>query len=118
MAKLAEIPWWQWIPGRAWRIVSVVAAADEIPTRLPTRGIVLVGNKQRTKWLAFDCPCHTGHRIMINLDPAHYPCWTVSTDKDLTISPSIDYQTAKRRCHYFIKRGRTVWTSQLRGRLR
>ena len=35
---MSVIPWWQWLPIYGWRIVATVAAADEIPNRLPRRG--------------------------------------------------------------------------------
>ena len=43
MKKL--IAWWQSLPlpWRAWRIVGQVGAGDEVPDRLPDRGVVLVG---------------------------------------------------------------------------
>ena len=39
------IAWWQSLPlpWRGWRIVTHVLAGDEVPERLPHRGIVLVG---------------------------------------------------------------------------
>lgn len=112
MGSLGRFPWWEWIRGRSWRIVATVEAADEIPEHLPPCGAVLVGSIQQPKWLAFDCPCRTGHRIMITLDPAHYPYWTVFDEKRLSISPSVDYRTPARRCHYLILRGRVLWVRE------
>lgn len=109
MANLARSLWRKWIPGRPWRIVATVDAADEIPLRLPPRGAVLVGSLHHPKWLAFDCPCKRGHRIMVTLDPSHYPHWTILDEKKLTVSPSIDYQAPEHHCHYWISRGRVFW---------
>ena len=109
MAQIGRVPWWQWIPFRPWRIVAAVEAADEIPLRLPGKGAVIVGSRTHPKWLAFDCPCRTGHRIMVSLDRLHRPHWTIIEEKKLTVSPSIDYQAPGRRCHYFLKRGKIVW---------
>ncbi len=68
MANLAKISWWQWLPLvgwlSGWRIVVVVESADEVPQRLPYNGAALVGSTDRPKWIVFDCPCQTGHRIM------------------------------------------------------
>lgn len=111
MARLGRISWWEWIPGRAWRIVTAVEAADEIPARLPPNGAVLVGSSQRPKWLAFDCPCKTGHRIMVALDPAHRPHWTIVKENKLSIYPSVDYQTSDRRCHYLVTNGKITWVN-------
>src|SRR5437899_8006736 len=38
----------------------------------------------------FDCPCRTGHRIMLNADPSRPPYWTLNQVVRLTISPSVD----------------------------
>lgn len=115
MAGVARIPFWEWIPGRAWRIVAAVEAADEIPERLPPRGAVVVGSLQRPKWLAFDCPCKTGHRIMVTLDPTHSPHWVIKKEKKLSISPSVDYRTADRRCHYYVTNGTIRWIDDMNG---
>jgi Family of unknown function (DUF6527) len=109
MAGVGKIPFWEWIPGRAWRIVSTVEAADEIPKRLPSTGAVIVGSLKSPKWLAFDCPCKTGHRIMVTLDPAHRPHWVIKDIKKLSISPSVDYRTPEKRCHYYVNNGKIQW---------
>ena len=44
-----------------------VDEADEVPAELPRNNAVLVGTV-KTKWIVFDCPCQTGHRIMLNVD--------------------------------------------------
>ncbi len=92
-----------------WRVVQVVDAADEVPKRLPRNGAFLVGSRRRWKWIVFDCPCWTGHRIMLNLDKARWPYWTVTKRGGLTISPSIDYKRWGRRCHFFIRNGVVRW---------
>src|SRR5438552_19193784 len=33
----------------------------------------------------FDCPCRTGHRIMLNADPSRPPYWTLNQVVRLTI---------------------------------
>lgn len=109
-----KIRWWQWLPVFSWRVVAVVESADDIPARLPRNGVVLVGQVTKPKWLAFDCPCRTGHRILLNADRSRHPYWLVTPDGKLSIRPSVDYHDAKRRCHYFIRNGRIEWA---RGRV-
>lgn len=109
MARVGRIPFWQWIPGRAWRIVATVEAADEVPERLPANGAVMVGSTDHPKWLIFDCPCKTGHRIMVTLDPSHRPHWVIRKGKKLSLSPSVDYRTKERRCHYYLTNGKITW---------
>ena len=117
MARLGHIAWWDWFPFfRRWRIVVTVEAADEIPDLLPAKGAALVGSDNHPKWLAFDCPCNSGHRIMVSLDRAHSPHWKFSDPRKLTIAPSVDYRTAQRRCHYFVRNGKMVWVNDMEGR--
>jgi hypothetical protein len=111
MANVNNISWWQWVPvpGRSWRIVQIVEAADELPKRLPRNAAVLVGSYDKPKWLAFDCPCRIGHRVMLNLDPGRRPHWKIADKKKLTVSPSVDWNNSGRVCHYFIRSGRVIW---------
>jgi Family of unknown function (DUF6527) len=116
MVGIKQIPWWEWwIPFRPWRIVSIVDAADEIPVKLPPRSAVLIGSLDRPKWIAFDCPCQTCHRIMITLDQSHRPHWKFILHPKLTLSPSVDYQGNGIRCHYFIRQGAVEWVGDSYG---
>ena len=96
---------------RPWLLAGTVSDGDEVPDRIPPRRAVLVGGPSRWKWLVFDCPCHTGHRIMLNLDPHRRPHWKlrVSPTRRITVSPSIDYRGRDRSCHYLITGGKVVW---------
>ena len=113
---MMHIPWWQWLPIHPWRIVASVEAADEIPARMPPNGAVLVGTLSTPKWIAFDCPCRRGHRIMVNLDPRHRPHWRIAKNTRLTLTPSIDVHRESQRCHYFVRNGRIVWAEPERGK--
>jgi hypothetical protein len=104
-----KIAWWQWLPFQRWRIIGAAESADEIPDRLPRNAAALVADQARVKWIVFDCPCRTGHRIMLNADPGRRPRWALPQTSPLTISPSIDSQGDRRRCHYFIRNGRVEW---------
>jgi hypothetical protein len=100
----------RWLrPHRRWRVVLRVDAADELPASIPRTGAVLVGPGGAPKWLAFSCPCGTGHQIMLNLDRRRAPYWTITGNRRLTISPSIDAQGPQRRCHYFVRQGTVTW---------
>lgn len=105
-----KIAWWKWLPFQRWRIVGETESADEVPERLPRNGVALVAASGRVKWIVFDCPCQTGHRIMLNADASRRPHWALQPSNGLTISPSIDFRGGTRRCHYFIRGGRVVWT--------
>ena len=107
-----KIRWWQWLPIFGWRVVAVVDLADEVPDRLPRNGVVLVGQTKKPKWVAFDCPCRAGHRILLNTDSSRRPYWSVTTSEKISITPSVDYNTAEKRCHYFIRNGNIKWAGK------
>lgn len=104
-----NIPFLQWWPWQAWRIVGQVDAADEVPDRLPRTGMVLVGTYELPKWLAFDCPCRCGHRILLPVSGKARPRWLIDGTTHITLSPSVDAWHGERHCHYFIKKGKVVW---------
>jgi len=109
---MSKIRWWHWLPVFGWRVVAVVESADDIPLRLPRNGVVLVGQPTKPKWIAFDCPCRTGHRIVLNTDKARRPHWSVLLGSKFSVSPSIDYHDRYKRCHYFIRNGRVDWAGR------
>ena len=108
--------WWQWLPFQPWRLLGFVPSADEVPVALPRNGAVAVGSPTAAKWIAFDCPCRSGHRIMLNLDPARRPFWRVGLTGGgrLSIRPSVDYAGDRRRCHYFVDDGAIRWAEDSR----
>lgn len=106
-----KIRWWDWLPFQPWRIVQIVDDADDVAQQLPRNGISLVGRPGAYKWVVFDCPCRTGHRILLNLDPGRRPYWQIdaASRRRLTIRPSVDYSDATKRCHYFVRKGNILW---------
>jgi hypothetical protein len=97
------------LPTRRWRIVAQVEEADLVPDRLPRRGAVLVGPPGAPKWLALDCPCGTGHRLLVNLDSRRRPTWRLVGARPLTIRPSLDVTRDGTRCHFTITCGTVRW---------
>jgi len=108
MALGRRLRWRQRLPHRKWRLVLAVEEADEVPERLPRHEAVLVGPAEKPKWIAFDCPCRQGHRVMLNLDRRRMPVWSLVSQRPLTLSPSIDDYT-KGRCHFFLRQGKIKW---------
>jgi|SRR5581483_10348572 len=104
------IRWWHWLPRLRFFLAGCVEHADEVPQYLPAKAAVLVGTMRQPKWLAFDCPCRTGHRILVPLEHTRIPHWRVLREKPLTVAPSVDFRTAKQRCHYFIQDGWVIWS--------
>jgi hypothetical protein len=112
MAGGMTLKWWKWLPIHPWRLLGFVESADEIPDKLPRNGIVVAGSPALAKWIAFDCPCRTGHRIMLNIDPGREPAWRIDLTRRhrVTIRPSVDFADGRRRCHYVVDDGRIRWT--------
>lgn len=111
-SQFRSIPWWRRLPlpWFRWKILLFVEAADEIPAHLPAKAAVLAGGTpDQPSWIAFDCPCRRGHRVMLNLDRKRRPVWTVRQVSPLTLSPSINDFTIDTKCHYFIRQGRVEW---------
>ena len=97
---------------RRWRLEAMVSDMDEVPLRIRPRRAYLVGTPSRPKWLVFDCACGSGHRILLNLDPARRPFWSLrlsNATKALTLHPSVNYQDEYRVCHYILLNGRIEW---------
>lgn len=110
MASLRLSDLWRLRRNGPWRIIGEVVEADQVPDSIPKNGAIRVGSARAAKWLAFDCPCDQGHRVLLNLDERRWPVWRVRNTSPLTIWPSVDAKTGSRRCHYFIDRGHVFWT--------
>lgn len=112
MAGLKELAEWcgaLQLPWRRWRIVGCVDSGDAVPETLRRRGVVLVGTAQRPTWAAFDCPCGSGHRLLVNLNSRQHPHWQLDSGPRLSLRPSIDSITGDRRCHFVMEKGRVRW---------
>jgi len=117
MGRLRQFhTWWERasLPWRKWRIVMNVETGDEIPEDIPKYGAVVVASGGRPTWIAFDCPCGRGHRIMLNLNSSRRPLWVIRKSTPLTLSPSIDDSGGGRRCHFFLQAGKVQWAPRLR----
>lgn len=117
MGNLDRRIYWQTIVPirwRRWRVTSSVSAGDEVPASIPPGGAVLVEVASMPTWIAFDCPCGRGHRVMLNLNQSRRPRWTLRSRSPLTVSPSVDTIHDGRRCHYFLEHGRVVWVREKR----
>jgi hypothetical protein len=99
----------EWLGFVRWRVVGCYDDLDEVPEPLPRKSVALIAAPGRLKWIVFDCACGTGHRIMLNADHSRRPFWRILARDPLSITPSIDFHGERHRCHYFIRRGRTVW---------
>jgi Family of unknown function (DUF6527) len=111
MGRLRALIRWPWGRRKRWQIAGRVDAADEVPASIPDRRAILVGTKGEPKWLVFDCPCGDAHRLMLNLDPARPPRWTIIRQRPLSFRPSVDAHKGAHRCHFVMRSGRIHWTT-------
>ena len=95
------------------------AVYAKVPSSLPRHQLALIGETpEQPKWAAFECPCGTGHRIMVSLRPARGGSWTIIRDarQRLSLHPSID-SVDERRCHFWLRHGKVAWApTRRRGR--
>jgi hypothetical protein len=99
-----------------WLVSGKVEEATDLPESIPAERALLVGTVVHPKWIAFECPCGRGHRIMLNLDKTRRPFWRVTSEEPLSIRPSVDAVYRKRRCHYVVSNGRVIWVHERRYR--
>lgn len=106
--------WWRRRRFRSARIDKIVVydRQAELPESISRRTLAVVGSLERPKWAALECPCGTGHRLIVNLSPNHRPAWEITNGAGgLSMSPSIDYDDGDRHCHFWLRRGRVHWCS-------
>src|SRR5271157_3260487 len=89
-------------------VVQLESSVDPGP-ELKAKKLVLIGPREKPKWLRFECPCGCGDVIALNLMASHYPRWSVEIYEDGTLSamPSVD----DRKCgsHFWIRRNKINW---------
>jgi len=91
--------------------VERYASQAELPESLPRHQLAIVGTQASPKWLVLECPCGSGHRLKMNLSAGRQPRWRlVASEAGPSVFPSIDFDGAERRCHFWIREGRVRWS--------
>jgi hypothetical protein len=94
---------------RDLRPPTSAAKRSMLPNPLPARRLYLLGDPPQ--WAVFNCPCGTGHDIMLRID--NTGSWRLTTSRWRqwpTVRPSVDAEGPnQRRCHYWITDGRVSW---------
>lgn len=91
---------------------SVVNSVLDVPDQLTAHTAVLVQpQRMPPQWLAFDCPCPQGHRLLVNLSFTRSPAWTLTLGQhgEVSLAPSVDSHSPAGRCHFWLQDGRIVW---------
>jgi hypothetical protein len=111
--KARVIDWWRRKQRTVPRIdkVEYYERQSEAPISIPRHKLVLIGKGDHLKWAMFECPCGTGHKIMVNLATSRSPHWRIAMDNGHpSLRPSIDYQDGHGRCHFWLRAGRVQFT--------
>ncbi|APR51152.1 hypothetical protein CA223_18985 [Sphingomonas koreensis] len=80
------------------------------PEELPPGTVVIVKDGRVEKWACLRCPGGCGEKLMLSLNQARRPRWSVSLDWLCrpSITPSINQLNAC-GCHFWIKDGAVEW---------
>lgn len=94
-----------WTSTDRWRAVRV----DELPDTVKAKSLYLIGDG--VPWCAaLLCPCGCPDVLQLSLLDNDFPRWKLSLDGALpTLAPSIR-RTQGCRSHFFLRRGRVVWS--------
>lgn len=91
------------------RRLSVVLG-DSLPSRLPTRWLVLARDDGENWCVGLRCPCGCGRTIELLVVPEARPRWDVESDESgrPTLSPSVWLRDGC-KSHFWIRKGRVKW---------
>ena len=94
------------MPARKLTIVN----GDELPPRLPRRGLVLLRDNGEDWSIAMRCPCGCGQKLELPLIPEATPRWDLRVDADgrPSLAPSV-WLRDNCRSHFFLRRGKVQW---------
>ena len=86
---------------------------DDLPDEPQRRTVYVVGGRRHPFHAAVPCPRRVCRRV-VNLDVASQvqPRWRITEHMDGTLSlhPSIHVAALPCQCHYWLRRGRVVWS--------
>lgn len=87
---------------------------ENLPKKLKKRAVYIVGGRKYPFQAVFICPKSCGKTITLNISPQHkrWEKWQFTEHKNGSISlyPSIWMKTFNCGCHYWLKKGRIIWT--------
>jgi len=88
----------------------VVVEGDTLPTRMPSRDLVLTRDQGDDWSVGMRCPCGCGETIELMLLEEARPRWDVSLDSSSrpSLHPSVWRKTGC-RSHFWVRHGRIYW---------
>jgi hypothetical protein len=101
-----------WIIGRSAILTAI--RVEELPNRLNTNNLYLVGEGDHLWFAAMICPCGCRQILYMGLMPDQRPRWTVSVHRNNSVSlhPSV-WRKIGCKSHFWLKHGRIIWHKDL-----
>jgi Family of unknown function (DUF6527) len=85
-------------------------SVGDLPSRLSTNVLAVVGTGRQRKWAIFECPCDRGHQVRLSLQLSHRPRWRLSLRRGLPcLYPSV-WVNKPNGCHFWVLDGRVLWS--------
>ncbi len=121
--KLLErlLKWWQGEPRvDAPKVLTAppypkVQRIEEPPADAQVRmgDFFVVQDRERPKWVLFQCPCDCRQVITLSLQPHHHPYWrlTESSKGVPSLKPSV-WRDIGCKSHFFISEGYVLWARE------
>jgi len=107
----ALIDWWRRRHRNAARINKIRAYpfASALPAQLGRHVLVIAGDP--AAWAVMECPCGNGHRVQVRIRPhRNAAVWNLRENgRGPSLYPSVDFDSADRRCHFWLDQGRVRW---------
>lgn len=105
------IDWWRRRRRNAARInrIRTYPSAAGLPKQLGRHVLAVAGDP--AAWAVMECPCGTGHRLRLRIRPhGNDTVWELRDDAGgPSLYPSVDFDSADRRCHFWLDHGRVRW---------
>lgn len=105
------IDWWRRRRRNSARIdrVERYSSASVLPEHLNRHVVAIAGDPPA--WAVMECPCGNGHRLKVRVRARdHATVWILDEGVDgPSLRPSIDFNSAERRCHFWLRNGRVTW---------
>lgn len=105
------IDWWRRRSRNSAKVHRVRAypSAAALPDQLGRHQLAIAGDPPA--WAVMECPCGNGHRIQVRIRPfCHAAVWALKEGRrGPSLHPSVDFDSAGRRCHFWLHHGRVRW---------
>lgn len=91
-------------------VLDIRKAESIDTTKLKSCTIYIESRGDKDRWFNMLCPCGCGDVISVNLMKSILPNWSVTYNKDRTVTlfPSID-KTTGCRSHFFVRNSIVIW---------